>query len=311
MRWLPFLYIVLECALVCLMFIWPVIMFMTVDNLTDIKNKWSSQRCNPANIPYYPLVSENMTEDVTFCVKNVMTNSMGEFLQPLTYIFSTLANLGGELTSQLQGVRNMINYIREQITSIISAILGIFMNMIIQFQTILITLKDQVAKIVGIIVSLLYVLDGTVLLVESNWNGLPGQMVRALGSMKIGSCFAPETKIVLKSGEIKTIKDIELGDVLLSGSVVEGTMQLANTMNECYYEMPGGVNGESILVTGTHYVYDPSIRAFQIVEKVSSSKLTTRKDNKFYCLITSDNMITIGDHVFWDWEDYKINPLCR
>ena len=308
---MSFLYLIIECVFVCLLFIWPIIVCMTVDNVTSMKENWGALRCNPVNIPYYPFVSDNITDDVTYCVKNVMKNSMGEFLQPLTYIFSTLTNMSGELTDQLQGVRNMFNYIRTSITTIITSVFSIFMNMIIQFQTILITLKDLIAKIVGIIVSLLYVLDGTVLLVESNWNGLPGQMVRALGSIKIGSCFSPDTKILLNTGVVKCIKDIELGDVLMSGSIVEGTMKLLNTHDEYYYELPGGVNGEKILVTGTHYVFDPSIKAFQIVENISTAKLTNKKDAVFYCLITSDNMIRIGDHVFWDWEDYKINKLCK
>jgi hypothetical protein len=311
MRWISFLYLMLECVLVCIIFIWPVIVFMTSDNISELKSKWGAERCNPYNIPYYPLVSENMTQDATYCVQNVMANSMGPFLQPLTFMFSTLADLGGSLTSQLQDVRNMFNYIRTEITSIIQSVLSIFLNMIIQFQKILIAIKDIMAKIVGIFVSLLYVLDGTVLLVESGWNGVPGQMVRALGSIKLGSCFAPETKIMLQSGDVKKISDISLGDVLINGSVVEGTMQLLNSYDECYYELPNGVNNEPIYVTGTHYVYDKNDRCFKIVEKLKDAKLTNKKDEVYYCLITSNNMIPIGDYLFWDWEDYKINRLCR
>jgi hypothetical protein len=157
--------------------------------------------------------------------------------------------------------------------------------MIIQFQKILISIKDIMAKIVGIFVSLLYILDGTVLLVESGWNGVPGKMVRALGSIKLGSCFAAETKIMLESGIVKSIVEIELGDVLLNGNIVEGTMRLSNTYNECYYELPGGVNGDPIYVTGTHYVYDKNIKSFQIVEKLKEAKPTEKKDDIFYCLI--------------------------
>lgn len=311
MKWFSFLYLIIECVLVCIIFMWPVVVFMSSDNISALKDNWGAERCNPYNIPYYPLVSENMTEDATYCVQNVMTNSMGSFLQPLTYMFSTLIDLGGSLTSQLQGVRDMFSYIRNQITSIIQSVLGIFLNMIIQFQKILISIKDIMAKIVGIFVSLLYILDGTVLLVESGWNGVPGQMVRALGSIKLGSCFAAETKIMLKSGVVKSIVEIELGDVLLNGNIVEGTMQLSNTYNEFYYELPDGVNGDPIYVTGTHYVYDKNIKSFQIVEKLKEAKLTEKKDDVFYCLITSNNMIPIGNYIFWDWEDYKINHLCR
>jgi len=145
------------------------------------------------------------------------------------------------------------------------------------------------------------------LLVESGWNGVPGQMVRALGSVKLGGCFHKDTKIELQGGSVKNISDISLNDVLINGSKVVATMQIFNTYREPYYTLPGGVDGENILVTGTHYVYDCSIRAFQIVERMRLSQKTEEVDDVFYCLITDNNLIQIGSQTFWDWEDYKIN----
>jgi hypothetical protein len=307
MKYLPFFKIIIECVILCCLFLWPIAYLGISDNLAELKNNWSTERCYPRNILYYPMVSDNMTQDAVFCLQNIMKNSMGEFLQPLTYVFSNLTNLGGNLSTQLQSSRGMVDYIRNSVTGIIQRVFGIFLNMIIEFQVIVVTMKDMMAKIVGIFVALLYTLDGTVMLVESGWNGVPGQMVRALGSIKLGGCFHKDTKIELKDGSVKRIVDIKLNDILLNGSKVVSTMQIANTHNEPYYRVPGGVNGDSILVTGTHYVYDPVLRAFQIVENVVGSSKTTEVDEVFYCLITDNNLIQIGRQVFWDWEDFKIN----
>lgn len=307
MKYLPLFKTVVECVLLCWLFLWPVAYLGVSDSLTELKNKWSTERCYPKNIPYYPFVSNNMSQDATYCVQSIMKNSMGEFLQPLTYVFSNLVNLGGSLSNQLQSSRGMVNYIRNSITSIVQKIFGIFLNMIIEFQVIVVTLKDMMAKIVGLFVALLYILDGTVLLVESGWNGVPGQMVRALGSIKLGGCFHKDTKIEMVGGAVKSIAEVQLNDVLVNGSKVMATMQIANTYKEPYYSMPGGVNGEPILVTGTHYVYNPAIRLFQIVEDMHESSVTDQVDDIFYCLITDNNLIQIGTKTFWDWEDYKIN----
>jgi hypothetical protein len=307
MKYWPFFKIIVECVLLCWIFLWPAVYTGVVDSLTELKNKWSTERCNPANIPYYPMVSENISQDMSYCMKGIMNNLMGEFLQPLTYVFSNLTNLGGNLSTQLQSSRIMVDYIRNSVSSIVKNIYGIFLNLIIEFQVIVVTMKNMMAKIVAIFVSLLYVLDGSVLLVQSGWNGVPGQMVRALGNIKLGGCFHKETKIELKGGIIKNIVDIKLNDTLLNGSKVLATMQIANTYNEPYYLVPDGVNGENILVTGTHYVYDSSLGAFQIVENVIGSSKTNIKDDVFYCLITDNNIIQIGKQVFWDWEDFKIN----
>jgi hypothetical protein len=307
MKYWPFFKIILECVFLCCLFLWPIAYLGISDNLTDLKNNWSTERCYAKNILYYPMVSDNMTQDVVYCLQNIMKNSMGEFLQPLTYVFSNLTNLGGNLSTQLQSSRGMVDYIRNSVTGIIQRVFGVFLNLIIEFQVIVVTMKDMMAKIVGIFVGLLYTLDGTVMLVESGWNGVPGQMVRALGSIKLGGCFHKDTKLKLQDGNVKRIVDIQLNDVLVNGSKVVATMQIANAHNEPYYIVPGGVNGESILVTGTHYVYDPVLKAFQIVENIVGASKTTNVDSVFYCLITDNNLIQIGTQTFWDWEDFKIN----
>lgn len=307
MKYLPIIKTVVECVLVCWLFLWPVAYLGISDNLTELKNKWSTERCSPKNLPYYPLVSDNMSQDAIYCVQHIMKNSIGEFLQPLTYVFSNLVNLGGSLSTQLQSARGMVDYLRNSITNIVQRVFGVFLNLVIEFQIIVVTLKDMMAKIVGIFVALLYTLDGTVLLVESGWNGVPGQMVRALGSIKLGGCFHRDTKIALQSGTVKRIEEIQLNDVLVNGSKVVATMQIANSYGEPFWSMPGGVNGEPILVTGTHYVYNPCVKLFQIVEDMFVASCTEKVEDVFYCLITDNNLIQIGSQVFWDWEDFKIN----
>ena len=64
-------------------------------------------------------------------------------------------------------------------------------------------------------ISLMYVMDGSIKTMNSTWNGPPGQMVRALGK-----CFHPDTRIKLRNGIIKQIRTIDLGDILEDGSIV-------------------------------------------------------------------------------------------
>ena len=60
-------------------------------------------------------------------------------------------------------------------------------------------------------VSLLFIMDGSIKTMNSTWNGPPGQLVRALGK-----CFHPYTNIKLENGIIKHMKDVNLGDILVS-----------------------------------------------------------------------------------------------
>ena len=88
-------------------------------------------------------------------------------------------------------------------------------------------------------------------------------------------------------------------------------MKILNIYKEPYYELPGGVDGDPIHVSGTHYVYNKYSSQFQIVEKQPHAKKTNIITEDMYCLITDINMIYIGSCLFWDWEDYKINPWAR
>jgi hypothetical protein len=111
-------------------------------------------------------------------------------------------------------------------------------------------------------------------------------------------CFAPETLIKLQNGDVRAMKDLELGDVLVNGSVVDATMKIKN-QGDPYYKLPG-----DILVTGSHYVKNGD--TYTQVKNLEGAEATTQVDSVVYCLVTSDHKIPVGDYVFWDWEDNLI-----
>ena len=64
-----------------------------------------------------------------------------------------------------------------------------------------------------------------------------------------------------------------------------------------------------IYVTGSHLVFDKSKNKFIKVENYSNATLVDVNIDWFSCLITSDHRITIGDELFWDWEDHFIKTF--
>jgi hypothetical protein len=112
----------------------------------------------------------------------------------------------------------------------------------------------------------------------------------------------------LKNGEIKKMKDLDLGDVLQNDSVVEAVMKIDNKKDPVpFYKIIGaGENGSDIYVTGSHYVFDDFVGKYIKVETYLKAKLTDIKTDWFSCLITSDHKISIGKENFWDWDDYLL-----
>ena len=74
-----------------------------------------------------------------------------------------------------------------------------------------------------------------------------------------------------------------------------------------FYKIKGGVNGEFIYVTGSHFIYDKKQNKFIEVKNFSGSKIQYDiKSDWFSCLITTNRRIKIGKHIFWDWEDDEL-----
>jgi len=287
--WLNFIYVNLG-------FVAQVFVMYYFSAVAEIKNNWPKYRCNPIFMP----LSDNIEKDFVYCVQNMQTNFMGYLLQPINYIINSLSSLGGDFSQSLNFIRTMISNIRSFFTSIIQNVFGVFLNLVIEFQKITIGIKDLVGKIIGILVTLMYVMDGALKTMQSAWNGPPGQMVQALGGM----CFHPYTKIKLKNGSIVMMKDLNLGDILDNGSRVDVLMKVDNKFNEPYYKLVGkGIQGDTIYVTGTHMIFSETENKYIEVKNHPDAIETDIKDNWFSTIITDDHKIQIGEHIFWDWED--------
>lgn len=285
--------------LVNLAFLLQIIGIVYFRSLIEIKKNWPLYRCNP---PYW-FFSDNIAEDFTYCVQNSQMNIMGYLLQPITYLISNLINVSAEFNENINNIRFMISNIRNFLGGSIQRITGMFANIVLEFQKMLIKIKDMVGKLVGINLTILYVLDGSIKTMQSAWNGPTGILIR-----KIGSCFHPETKIKTKDGQIFSMKDLPLGSELEGGSKVFSVLKIDNPHKDLLYKIKNGVNGDDIYVTGEHYIFDiKSKRFIQVKDSLDAEIQSTVYSDWFSCLITTNGRIQIEDHIFWDWEDDVLN----
>ena len=289
-NWLFFMYVNLG-------FVLYIVSTYYLTSIANIKANWPLYRCNPIYMPF----SDDIEKDFTYCVQNMQINFMGYLLQPLTFITSSLTSLGGSFMTEINYVREMFNKIRNLFSSIIQSVFGVFLNLIIEFQKIIIGIKDMIGKTVGVLVTILYMMDGSIKTMQSAWNGPPGQMVQALGK-----CFHPDTLLKLQNGNIVKIKDLNLGDVLEDGSIVDAIMKIDNKRepHKLYQIEKAGINNENIYVTGSHLVYDKDSDKYIEIKDYSKATISDLETEWFSCLITNTHKIKIGNELFWDWEDY-------
>jgi hypothetical protein len=284
-----------------LLFIAQIALMMYFRSSNDIKKNWPEYRCNPS----YWIFSENLSEDFTYCVQNTQMSIMGYLLQPLNYLISNLTSISSGFSNSINNIRIMISFIRNFVTNIIESVFGVFLNLIIEFQRMIISIKDIVGKMLGIVMTILYILDGSIKTMGSAWNGPPGQLVKS-----IGSCFHPDTKVRLKNGQIYKMCDLPLDAELEDGSKIFSVMKISNSPDRDIklFKINNGIDNEPIYVTGEHYILDDLTNKFIKVKEFKNASLDENVSCKWFsCLITTNNKIKIGKYTFWDWEDDILN----
>lgn len=285
--------------------------------IKKVEEDWPTYRCNPAVMPFAGMFGQDAAQNFTYCIQTMQGNYMSFLMQPFNYNLGVVGQLGTTLTTSMNSVRAFISNLRDFITNIVQSVFGVFLNILIEFQRITIAIKDMTSKLVGILATLMYTLDGSVMTMQSVWNGAPGQMVQAL------SCFHPDTKVSLEDGSHVSMKDLPLGSRLKNNTRVLSVMKLTNlnedgTQMEEMYQMPGEKPSKPIYVSGSHLVYDCVTDNFVPVKQFSElckirgesgkCQLSDIYCNELSCLITSNHTIPIGDYVFHDWEDNNGTP---
>lgn len=268
--------------------------------INEIKSDWATYRCNPLYMP----LADNVDENFVYCIQSMQTNFMGFILQPLTFITDSLSNMLGSFMEEVNVIRTMFNKIRTFMSTIVQSIFGVFLNLVIEFQRITIGIKDLTGKLIGTMVTFMYIMDGSIKTMNSTWNGPPGQLVKTLGK-----CFHPMTLIQLFDGTIKCMNEVRIGDRLQNGEWVEATMQLDNIQcpEKMYRIAHAGLHQSDIYVTGSHYIWNKYTNTYtQVCNYADARECPSVRPPYFCCMITRNHTIPIGTELFWDWEDHLL-----
>lgn len=274
--------------------------------LNNIKKNWPIYRCNPMIMPLAGIFNVSVTDNFSYCIQNMQTSMMSEFLDPIHYSLNIINEITSEATNALGYVRDFFNYIRNMITNIVTSIMSVFLNILIEIQRLTIDIKDTFGKLVGTLATLLYMLSGSIMTMNATWRGPPGQIVRAI-------CFHPKTLVRTKNNELIEMGKLKPGEKLKNNETVHAVMNLNNIDDngeyiEKLYKIENGENKQDIIVSGTHLFFDKNDNKFIQVKDCKEAVYTDINSNNLSCLITSNHLICLGKHIFHDWEDNNGSP---
>jgi hypothetical protein len=163
--------------------------FMLVDSLNggikSIQQNWNMYRCNPIIMPFIGFVApEGSTvsteENFQFCVQNMMATFAPALTQPLSYLQSMTVDMMGTLNHSVSSSNKQSSSLRFSLSGIIGSIYDVFLNVVVEFNIIVIKLLDTQGKLSGIIATLMYLMTAVQYTILSMYNGIPGQMIKVL-----------------------------------------------------------------------------------------------------------------------------------
>ena len=165
--------------------------FYAKANIQPIINDWPNQRCKPYYIPLAGIINKpkNMTaseytvQNFNYCTQNILTSITGTMLEPITYITNTISSVSTDFTNDINSGRQMFNKVRTYFQTIIEEIMGRIMNIMVPLQQIIISFKDILGKVQGIMTTSLFTFLGTYYTLQSLMGAISQVIVGVLIGM--------------------------------------------------------------------------------------------------------------------------------
>ena len=158
----------------------------------DLKVNWHKYRCSPLVMPFAGALGYNTSDNFNYCIGDVQSKMMGHYLEPTQYILGKGTDLVGEVSGSMNFIRVFLAKIRNATKGMVGDAYGMMVNIILQFQKLVIKLKDTMGKLIGTMATIMYLLEGTYYTGKSIQNGPIGITIDVLSG---GSCFSKNTKI--------------------------------------------------------------------------------------------------------------------
>ena len=148
--------------------------------IKGVKDNWPLFKCSPIYMMTASFFGYDTETNFQQCIQTMQTGYMSVLMEPANYVMSVTTGAIGGLTNGLNDVREFMDTFRTKLTGSIQNIFGVFLNMLVQIQVMVIKMKDMMSKNIGIMTTLMYTMDTSVQTMENTWAGPIGKVVRAL-----------------------------------------------------------------------------------------------------------------------------------
>jgi hypothetical protein len=259
---------------------------LALNNIKDLKNNWAEYRCNPAYMPLAGMVGQDPFKNFNDCTMKSFQDYTGFVIDPIMSQFSTITSIVSQIGKSMDGMRKMMADTRNGFLSIVGTVFGKIQNLMSQFQYIIIRMRTLMARLVGIMMSFVYIFTtGS----DTGTSVLRGPIGRTMNFL----CFDENTRIATNSGELVYMRDLKLGDLLPNYNKVTSIYTIDGT------NVPMFVLGNT-KVSGGHKVWYNN-KFIPVAEHPDA--VPTSDSKKLVCINTQLRSFCIENHIFMDFKE--------
>ena len=135
-----------------------------ITNMQSIKDDWINQRCKPYIIPFAGIINapdgtssgQFTSENFNYCTQNILQDVTADALIPLTFVTNVITTTLNAIKDSINMIRAMFDKIRTFFQDVAQEIMGRIMNVMVALQQIIISFRDFLGKIQGILTASLF-----------------------------------------------------------------------------------------------------------------------------------------------------------
>ena len=257
---------------------------LAMNNVKDLKDNWPAYRCNPAYMPFAGLVGQDPFKTFTDCTMKSFQDYTGFVVDPIMAQFSQITGIVGQIGGAMNDMRGMMAQTRTGFLGIVGTVFGKIQNLMSQFQYIIVRMRTLMARLVGIMMSFVYIFYSGEQTGQALVNGPVGKTMNFL-------CFDEDTLIKINSGTTVFMKDLKLGDVLNNDNSIVSLYVIEGK------DVPMFLLG-NIKVSGGHKVLYNG-RYIPVSEHPNA--VPTAESKNLVCINTELRSFNIGSYQFLDF----------
>jgi hypothetical protein len=155
-------------------------------SVQNIKENWVEYRCMPMMMPFAGYIAPDGTstsDNFSYCIQNIMTSFAPTITQPFNFLQSMTMDMMDSINTSNEATTDSQSSIKDSVAGILGSLYAVFINIIIEFNIIVIKLVDTQGKMAGIMATIMHIMTSVMYTFQSMWDGIPGKMIRFIGKL--------------------------------------------------------------------------------------------------------------------------------